>query len=99
MIGDLSKQTDGTENLGDLVENELSSMDKAIEEAAAQIEVKNVIPTPAGLVGWFGGLRVLRRTLIDVDTCVIQFQCCLVLPRSTVVRHPCEELRVFWDIL
>ncbi|XP_039429233.1 huntingtin-interacting protein 1 isoform X7 [Culex pipiens pallens] len=38
MIGDLSKQTDGTENLGDLVENELSSMDKAIEEAAAQIE-------------------------------------------------------------
>ncbi|XP_055619994.1 huntingtin-interacting protein 1 isoform X2 [Toxorhynchites rutilus septentrionalis] len=38
MIGDLSKQTDGTENLGDLVENELSSMDKAIEEAATQIE-------------------------------------------------------------
>ncbi|XP_058465660.1 huntingtin-interacting protein 1 isoform X3 [Malaya genurostris] len=38
LIGDLSKQTDGTENLGDLVENELSSMDKAIEEAAAQIE-------------------------------------------------------------
>ncbi|XP_062561752.1 huntingtin-interacting protein 1 isoform X2 [Armigeres subalbatus] len=38
MIGDLSKQSDGTENLGDLVENELTSMDKAIEEAAAQIE-------------------------------------------------------------
>lgn len=38
MIGDLSKQTDGTENLGDLVENELTSMDKAIEEAASQIE-------------------------------------------------------------
>ncbi|XP_055601255.1 huntingtin-interacting protein 1 isoform X9 [Uranotaenia lowii] len=38
MIGDLGKQTDGTENLGDLVENELSSMDKAIEEAASQIE-------------------------------------------------------------
>ncbi|XP_058838114.1 huntingtin-interacting protein 1 isoform X2 [Topomyia yanbarensis] len=38
LIGELSKQTDGTENLGDLVENELSSMDKAIEEAAAQIE-------------------------------------------------------------
>nr|XP_029720881.1 huntingtin-interacting protein 1-like isoform X1 [Aedes albopictus]XP_029720882.1 huntingtin-interacting protein 1-like isoform X1 [Aedes albopictus] len=38
MIGDLSKQSDGTENLGDLVENELSSMDKAIEEAASQIE-------------------------------------------------------------
>ncbi|XP_058055147.1 huntingtin-interacting protein 1 isoform X4 [Anopheles bellator] len=38
MIVDLGKQTDGTENLGDMVESELSSMDKAIEEAASQIE-------------------------------------------------------------
>ncbi|XP_035789603.1 huntingtin-interacting protein 1-like isoform X2 [Anopheles albimanus] len=38
MIVDLGKQTDGTENLGDMVESELSSMDKAIEEAAAQIQ-------------------------------------------------------------
>uniref|UniRef100_A0A2M4BAD3 Putative actin-binding protein n=1 Tax=Anopheles marajoara TaxID=58244 RepID=A0A2M4BAD3_9DIPT len=38
MIVDLGKQTDGTENLGDMVETELSSMDKAIEEAAAQIQ-------------------------------------------------------------
>uniref|UniRef100_A0A182J915 I/LWEQ domain-containing protein n=1 Tax=Anopheles atroparvus TaxID=41427 RepID=A0A182J915_ANOAO len=38
MIVALGKQTDGTENLGDMVETELSSMDKAIEEAAAQIQ-------------------------------------------------------------
>ncbi|XP_053673129.1 huntingtin-interacting protein 1-related protein [Anopheles nili] len=38
MIVDLGKQTDGTENLGDMVESELSSMDKAIEEAASRIE-------------------------------------------------------------
>ncbi|XP_055601246.1 huntingtin-interacting protein 1 isoform X3 [Uranotaenia lowii] len=76
MIGDLGKQTDGTENLGDLVENELSSMDKAIEEAASQIEVK--IPPPTG------GLDVVRSTLLHVDTCVVRLHCALVLPRSTV---------------
>uniref|UniRef100_A0A182NNG3 4-hydroxyphenylpyruvate dioxygenase n=1 Tax=Anopheles dirus TaxID=7168 RepID=A0A182NNG3_9DIPT len=38
MIVDLGKQTDGTENLGDMVESELSSMDKAIEEAASRIQ-------------------------------------------------------------
>ncbi|XP_050073538.1 huntingtin-interacting protein 1 isoform X7 [Anopheles maculipalpis] len=38
MIVDLGKQTDGTENLGDMVESELTSMDKAIEEAASRIQ-------------------------------------------------------------
>lgn len=37
MIGDLSKKTDSTELLGDLVESELAGMDKAIEEAANRI--------------------------------------------------------------
>lgn len=37
MIGDLSKKTDSTEILADLVESELASMDKAIEEAALRI--------------------------------------------------------------
>ncbi|XP_041774626.1 huntingtin-interacting protein 1-related protein isoform X6 [Anopheles merus] len=38
MIVDLGKQTDGTENLGDMVESELTTMDKAIEEAASRIQ-------------------------------------------------------------
>lgn len=37
MIGDLSKQTDSTELIADLVESELAGMDKAIEEAANRI--------------------------------------------------------------
>lgn len=36
----LSKALGNVEVIGDLVENELSSMDKAIEEAAARIQVK-----------------------------------------------------------
>ena len=32
MIGDLSKNNDDIDQLGDLVEKELSGMDKAIEE-------------------------------------------------------------------
>lgn len=40
MIVDLGKQTDGTENLGDMVESELTTMDKAIEEAASRIQVR-----------------------------------------------------------
>lgn len=39
MIHDLSKKTDGTEIIADIIESELSSMDKAIEEAALSIEV------------------------------------------------------------
>lgn len=39
MIHDLSKKTDGTEIIADIIESELSSMDKAIEEAAQSIEV------------------------------------------------------------
>ena len=38
-IGELSRQTDGTVQIADLVESELATMDKAIEEAAIQIEV------------------------------------------------------------
>ncbi|XP_055701906.1 huntingtin-interacting protein 1 isoform X2 [Phlebotomus papatasi] len=37
-IGALSKKLDPTENIGDLFETELASMDKAIEEAATKIE-------------------------------------------------------------
>jgi pyruvate carboxylase len=39
MVGDLSKKTDSSEPLGDLVERELAQMDKAIEEAGAKIAV------------------------------------------------------------
>lgn len=39
MIHDLSKKTDGTDIIADIIETELSSMDKAIEEAALSIEV------------------------------------------------------------
>lgn len=39
MIHDLGKKTDGTEIISDIIESELSSMDKAIEEAALSIEV------------------------------------------------------------
>uniref|UniRef100_U5EQY1 Putative actin-binding protein n=1 Tax=Corethrella appendiculata TaxID=1370023 RepID=U5EQY1_9DIPT len=38
MIGDLIHLNDGTEQLADLFENELAGMDKAIEEAASQIQ-------------------------------------------------------------
>lgn len=38
MIHDLSKKTDGTEIIADIIETELSSMDKAIEEASLSIE-------------------------------------------------------------
>jgi len=37
MIGDLSNNNDDIDQLGDMVEKELSSMDKAIEEAAMKI--------------------------------------------------------------
>lgn len=37
MIGDLSNNNDDIDQLGDLVEKELSGMDKAIEEAAQKI--------------------------------------------------------------
>ncbi|XP_059609109.1 huntingtin-interacting protein 1 isoform X2 [Phlebotomus argentipes] len=37
-IGALSKKLDPTENIGDMFETELASMDKAIEEAAQRIE-------------------------------------------------------------
>lgn len=37
MIGDLSKKTDSTELIGEMVESELANMDKAIEEAANKI--------------------------------------------------------------
>lgn len=103
MIGDLSKQTDGTENLGDLVENELTSMDKAIEEAASQIEVNSqpdpttptttipaAVPTTAKA---FPHVGVIKRMFVDVDTCVVQFRCCLVMPRSTVVSPRLEYCR------
>lgn len=37
MIGDMSKKTDSTELLAEMVESELAGMDKAIEEAASRI--------------------------------------------------------------
>lgn len=39
MIHDLSKQSESGEDIGESIERELSGMDKAIEEAAARIEV------------------------------------------------------------
>lgn len=39
MIHDLSKQSESGEDIGEIIERELSGMDKAIEEAAARIEV------------------------------------------------------------
>lgn len=38
MIHDLSKKSDSTEVVGDVIELELAGMDKAIEEAASRIE-------------------------------------------------------------
>lgn len=39
MVHELSNKTDGTEIIADIIESELSGMDKAIEEAASRIEV------------------------------------------------------------
>lgn len=39
MIHDLSKQSESGEDIGEIIERELSGMDKAIEEAASRIEV------------------------------------------------------------
>lgn len=39
MIHDLSKQSESGEDIGESIEAELAGMDKAIEEAAARIEV------------------------------------------------------------
>lgn len=39
MIHDLSKQSESSEDIAEIIERELSGMDKAIEEAAARIEV------------------------------------------------------------
>lgn len=39
MIHDLSKQSESGEDIGEIIERELSGMDKAIEEAAKRIEV------------------------------------------------------------
>jgi hypothetical protein len=51
MIGDLSKKTDSSEPLGDLVERELAQMDKAIEEAGAKIAV--------GFISLPGSLKII----------------------------------------
>lgn len=40
MIHDLSKQSESGEDIGNIIEAELAGMDKAIEEAAARIEVR-----------------------------------------------------------
>lgn len=39
MIHELSKQSQSGEDIGEIIERELSTMDKAIEEAASRIEV------------------------------------------------------------
>lgn len=39
MIHDLSKQSQSSEDISEIIERELSTMDKAIEEAANRIEV------------------------------------------------------------
>lgn len=38
-IHDLSKQSESSEDIGESIERELSTMEKAIEEAASRIEV------------------------------------------------------------
>lgn len=40
MIHELCKQSESCDDIGSLIEKELGGMDKAIEEAAARIEVK-----------------------------------------------------------
>lgn len=40
MIHELSKQSESGEDIGEIIERELSGMDKAIEEAASRIEVQ-----------------------------------------------------------
>lgn len=42
MIHALTKQSGSEEDLGEIIERELSDMDKAIEEAAARIEVTKI---------------------------------------------------------
>lgn len=42
MIHELCKQSESCDDIGELMEKELGSMDKAIEEAAARIEVSQV---------------------------------------------------------
>lgn len=42
MIHELSKQSESGEDIGEIIERELSGMDKAIEEAASRIEVKSI---------------------------------------------------------
>lgn len=42
MIHELSKQLQNGEDIGDIIEAELAGMDKAIEEAAARIEVLKI---------------------------------------------------------
>lgn len=39
MIHELTKQSESGEDIGEIIERELSGMDKAIEEAASRIEV------------------------------------------------------------
>lgn len=46
MIGDLSNNNDDIDKLGDMVEKELSSMDKAIEEVSSQSLVLTLLKLP-----------------------------------------------------
>lgn len=57
MIHDLSKQSESGEDIGEIIETELAGMDKAIEEAAARIEVIRF------------GIRFCHRFSNDISIC------------------------------
>lgn len=72
MIVDLGKQTDGTENLGDMVESELTTMDKAIEEAASRIQVRYTSLHGGKIIV----LRLQRSKLYNYLLKIIRRKCC-----------------------
>lgn len=47
LIHELCKQSESCDDIGAMMEKELGSMDKAIEQAAARIEVKPLIFDPS----------------------------------------------------
>lgn len=63
MIHELSKQSQSGEDISEIIERELSTMDKAIEEAASRIEVCCI-----GLLYLiFAMLTNIRRELIPIE--------------------------------
>lgn len=77
MIHDLSKKSDSTELVGDVIEEELAGMDKAIEEAASRIEemLSKSRASDSGIK-----LEVNERIL---DACTALMQCIRILVQKS----------------